>query len=126
MGNANDAPWLHIRGQFTYHSEATIVGTKPGLIAIRAAIDQAINTGTGVVQVFATDGEGYDVEVRRSSTVAGLGKPTYADEEARNIAEHERAYLVRERKALRKQDKEALDALRWCRANGDPHKAPRP
>ena len=124
MTDLNKTPWLHVRGQFTYHAEATIRGTAEGLAALRQAIDDALREGRGEAEVFATDGEGYGITVDRMRTVASLGKPQYLDEIGRQLAEAERAHLVRYSKQYRAQQKEALAALRWCRANGDPHKAP--
>lgn len=113
--------WLHIRPQLTYHAEATIVGTSDGLEALRDAVNAALAEGAGKATVFASDGEGYNLAVQRTSTIAGLGAPTYLDEEARNLASMEREYLVRIDKASRQQEVDALQALRWCRANGNPH-----
>lgn len=69
--------WLHVYGQHTYHSEATIRGTVEGLTALRSAIDAAIADGTGAGRVIASDGEGYSVEVVRVSTHGQLGSPEY-------------------------------------------------
>lgn len=125
IGKPGDAtPWLHIRSQFTYHAEAVITGTRAGLSCLRDAVDAALESGTGTGNAFASDGEGYEIEVRRSSTVRGIGNPTYLDEEARSLAQLERDYLVRESKLRRKQEKEAYEALRWCRLNGNPHAQP--
>ena len=118
----DDTPWLHIRSQFTWHAEATIKGTRAGLSELLRAVTEALEVGTGSSSAFSSDGEGYDIEVTRSSTIAGIGKPTYLDEEARALAHHEREFLVRTSKHNREIEKEAFAALRWCRANGDPHK----
>lgn len=117
----DETPLVHIRGQFTYHGEATIRGNVSGLIALRDALNEALENGSGERVVFATDGEGYEVIVERSSTVAGLGQPTYADQEARQIACDERDFLIRMSKSERKQQREARMALLWCRQNGSPH-----
>jgi len=114
-------PWLHVRGQFTYHAEATIRATKTGLLALLDAVQMALADGKGVAEVFASDGEGYELIVERSSTIAGIGKPTYANVEASALADMEKEFLVRESKMIREQNKEALIALAWCRANGNPH-----
>jgi len=118
-------PWLHIRSQSTYHFEANIRGTRAGLLALRDAIDQALAKQVGTAPVFASDGEGYHVSVQRSRTVSGIGRPTYLDEEARELLEHERATLTRTARHNYPIEREAQEALRWCRANGDPHKVPR-
>ena len=72
-----ELPWLHVYGQFCWHSEAAIVGTKNGLVALRDAISKAIDTGSGTAEAFATDGEGYAIEVRRSIR-SSMGEPQYA------------------------------------------------
>lgn len=87
--------WLHIRGQFSYHSEASIIATESGLIGLREAIDEAIATGNGEAVVFSSDGEGYGLKVRRASLVAELGDPPYLEDLAREILEVERRFMRR-------------------------------
>lgn len=94
-------PWLHIRGQLTYHAEASIVGTKAGLLALRDAIDVALVSREAEAEVFATDGEGYGLTVRCSKTVRDLGSPIYLDELARELAETERFFLASHEKHFR-------------------------
>jgi hypothetical protein len=113
--------WLHVRSQCTYHHEAEIVGTRSGLEALQCAVEEALGTGTGTAAACASDGEGYALRVRRTSTIAGLGRPTYLDEIGRELADMERNHLVHTSRAVEKQAKEALEALRWCRVNGNPH-----
>lgn len=51
---------LHIYPQEYWHTEAIVIGNRAGLEAMRNAIDQALEgLYTGVVCVFASDGEGY-------------------------------------------------------------------
>lgn len=98
--------WLHVYGQFCWHSEATIRGTRDGLIALRDAIDAAIETGSGSAEVIASDGEGYSVDVIRSSTVRGIGRPEYIMEREHELGKQE---LRRQREfkllAARKEQK---------------------
>ncbi len=66
--------WLHIYGQPCEHFPARIVGNKKALTILKDAIEQAIampingNTElSGYIEsanVFATDGEGYEVMVK--------------------------------------------------------------
>ena len=119
-----DIAWLHIRSQSTYHDEAEIIGTKAGLEAALKAIAAALANRDGNASVFANDGEGYRLSVRCSNRVRDLGQPFYVDEIARDLAVAERKQIVSHYKLLRKQDAEAVDALRWCRANGNPHLPP--
>ncbi len=54
--------------QKAWHDDAFIIGNRAALTALRAAIDQALEQpdGRGVTtEVFAADGEGYTVRVRR-------------------------------------------------------------
>ncbi len=92
--------WLHIYGQFSYHSEATVKGTKDGLTQLRDAIDAALATGRGEATVIASDGEGYRVEVISVSTHGELGSPEYVFEEGRRFmseeAERARQYGLRD------------------------------
>lgn len=93
--NLHSTPWLHMHGQFSYHGEATIVGSRDGLTALRAALDKALADGQGEASVFATDGEIYHVIVRRSRTIRDMGEPPYLDEIARNIACAERGFIAK-------------------------------
>lgn len=58
---------LHLYAQDSWHMEAFIVGNKEGLIALREAIDEALQSETGqaVAHVFPTDGEGYEAHIIR-------------------------------------------------------------
>lgn len=69
--------WLHVYGQYSYHSEAKIRGTANGLIALRDALSKAIESGEAIAKVIASDGEGYNVEIQRVNTQAALGSPEY-------------------------------------------------
>lgn len=69
--------WLHVYGQYSYHSEATIRGTIAGLTALREAISKALEGGKGCARVIASDGEGYSLQVLRVNTQAALGHPEY-------------------------------------------------
>ena len=92
--------WLHVYGQFTYHSEATIKGTRAGLISLRAAIDEALASGRGEARLIASDGEGYRAEIICVSTHAELGPPEYVLEESQRLltqeAERAREYGLRD------------------------------
>lgn len=98
MRPRDDTPWLHIRSQFTYHAEAEIRGTREGLTALRDAVNEALEGGVGEGRAYASDGEGYGLFIVRCATVSALGKPTYLNEEARQLAWHEAEYLTREEK----------------------------
>lgn len=63
--------YLHIYGQYSWHDEARIVGTRIGLEELGAAIKHALKYGKASSDnVFVNDGEGYAVDV---SCVADLG-----------------------------------------------------
>ena len=55
--------FLHLYAQETYHQEAFIVGTRPGLEALKRAIDKAFMEGQGEAEVSVSDGEGYTVVI---------------------------------------------------------------
>jgi len=55
---------LHIYGQTFHHDHAFIIGNKSGLVALRDAIQAAIDAETKPDSTFsAADGEGYNVMV---------------------------------------------------------------
>lgn len=88
-------PWLHVRGQFTYHGEAYIVGTRAGLLKLRNAIDEAIESRDSEAIVCANDGEGYAVTVRRAASCGQMGRVPYIDELAREMADFERQWAAK-------------------------------
>ncbi|PCK23402.1 hypothetical protein CEY02_01465 [Bacillus pumilus] len=51
----------NIYAQQSYHMEALILGNKKGLLELRNAIDEALETGSFVVNLFPSDFEGYEV-----------------------------------------------------------------
>ncbi len=119
----NPPPWLHIRPQNWNHDSAEIVGTRAGLSALRDAISVALEVGESEASAIANDGEGYGVRIRRSRTVAGLGRPYYARDVASELARSEFNFLLSHKRLLDKQNEEAIKALRWSRENGNPHAA---
>jgi hypothetical protein len=52
---------IHIYGQQFFHDDAFIIGTREGLTALRDAINEALEKGRAVTEVFVNDGEGYDI-----------------------------------------------------------------
>jgi hypothetical protein len=54
---------LHIWSQYAEHSEAFILGNREGLLALREAIDKALDVGQAHAMTFCTDGEGFDTLV---------------------------------------------------------------
>jgi hypothetical protein len=56
-------PLLHMHGQPSWHDDAFIVGNREALLMLRQAIDKALETSTGEMQPFVSDGEGYDMHV---------------------------------------------------------------
>lgn len=77
MSDIDNMPWIHVYGQYMYHSEAVIRGTAPALTALRDAIDSALKGGEAEANVFATDGEGYEIKVQKVNTCALVGEPEY-------------------------------------------------
>lgn len=64
---------LHIHAQQAPHDEAFVVGNRQGLLALRQAIDAALESGQGETAAFAADGEGFSVFVILQP--GGLGSP---------------------------------------------------
>ena len=63
---------LNIYGQESWHTEAKIVGSPPALQALKDALERAIHYGYAEVSekstddvLFASDGEGYELEIIR-------------------------------------------------------------
>ena len=55
---------LHIYGQRWWHNDAYLVGTRDALTDLRDAITAILESGEPkLVEVFANDGEGYEVSV---------------------------------------------------------------
>jgi hypothetical protein len=115
---ADDTPWLNVRSQCTYHAEAYVRGTDAGLRALRDAIDAALAGKTGEARVFASDGEGYAIEVTRCGLVDEVGHPTYLDECARELAYREREYLVQEERHNRGVHKRIEAAIKTLGTEG--------
>ena len=88
-------PWLHIYGSYTYHSPATIRGTREVLLSLKSSIEAALKRKPEDAEVYASDGEGYAVQVIMVSTISSLGAPEYiSDAEyslSRAKAERDRA-----------------------------------
>lgn len=60
----SDFPILHVYGQHCEHDEAFIIGTRDALLALRAAIDASLTQDHAAADVYAADGEGYDLIVK--------------------------------------------------------------
>lgn len=87
MTRANDTyNFLHIYGQYAPHCFATIRGTRQGLEALRDAIEDAIESGSGTASVIPSDGESYRVEIYRVGTLGALGSPEYIEDSAYEIS----------------------------------------
>jgi len=56
---------MHIYAQNHWHDEVHIVADTSSLVALRAAIDDAIATGSGQSFAFVGDGEGYAVLIAK-------------------------------------------------------------
>ena len=83
---AQGAPYLHVRGQFSYHGEAFIIGNRSGLKALRDAADHAISNNAADAGVYASDGEGYGLTIKCTDLMSELGEPPYIDHLAREVA----------------------------------------
>ena len=79
--------FVHIYGQGSWHSQASIEGTRSGLKALRDAIDEALRTNREgeTIHLYAGDGEGYRtvVHVRTAEQIQEAALP-YVDDIARD------------------------------------------
>lgn len=70
---------LNIYGQEAWHTEARIIGNREGLEALKQTIDDALRVPTGrattddeKTPLFASDGEGYAVDVEMHNDKWGI------------------------------------------------------
>lgn len=54
---------LHIHGQYAHHTDAYIVGTRDALLALKTAINAALNNDVGSANSYCSDGEGFSIYV---------------------------------------------------------------
>lgn len=100
VGWLDSDPIVHIFGQFSWHDNACIVGTRAGLEKLRNAIDQALSnnrpecTGT----VFADDGEGYNIIIKPEKEWSDIPTPYTWEEAADNSHPHPLSTLTMEDK----------------------------
>ena len=59
----NSLSLLHVHAQWEWHEPAFILGNKTGLLALRNAIDVAIQQGSGRALTMTRDGEEYVIYV---------------------------------------------------------------
>ncbi|HEX7324293.1 MAG TPA: hypothetical protein VF292_02925 [Rhodanobacteraceae bacterium] len=69
------APWAHIYAQGAWHDAAYIVGNQAALTALRDALDAALRTGVGAVELYANDGEGYAAVCLLRPSIKGAAAP---------------------------------------------------
>ncbi|WP_144487196.1 hypothetical protein [Bacillus pumilus] len=53
----------NIYAQQTHHFEAFILGNRKGLLELRKAIDEALETGSSVAHLYPSDFEGYETYI---------------------------------------------------------------
>ena len=83
---------LHIYPQYSHQDEARIVGDELGLQTLGAAIAHALKYGEKESDsLFASDGEGYSIEVEKVASINDL-EPYYS-----NYQKNEDAAMWRER-----------------------------
>lgn len=54
---------LHVYGPDQWHGETFVVGNREALLALRDALDEALETGSGLALAYAADGEGFSCGV---------------------------------------------------------------
>ena len=75
--NFDEESWIHIYAQFMWHGEATIRGSLGGLVALRDALNVAIERGAAEAKASTGDGEGYGIEIQRVNLHSSLGSVPY-------------------------------------------------
>lgn len=80
--------FLHIYGQYSFHTEAAIVGDRKSLTKLRDLIDRALvsKPKKSKDDFFANDGEGYTVHVIETTDDPKIARP-YTDEIAKDNRE---------------------------------------
>jgi hypothetical protein len=80
---------LHIYSPEWWHNDAFVIGTRPALVALKAAIDTALADGAGSTESFVNDGEGFTVAVILTDE-AGMNRlnAPYTDEVAMDHLEN--------------------------------------
>jgi hypothetical protein len=78
-----DIPWLHLHPGAYWHDDAAIIGTRGALLALRDAVDRALQHWNAVEEMFVNDGEGYVlyVHVLNEEDMRKMALP-YTDEMA--------------------------------------------
>jgi hypothetical protein len=61
---------LHVYSQIHGHDSVYIVGDLSGLLALRKAVDEALDRQAGKQEAFAGDGEGFEIIVARVDSSA--------------------------------------------------------
>lgn len=67
-----EEPIIHVYAQGCWHDDAYIVANKEGLLALKKAVDEALEKGKGDAFVYAADGEEFTLLVLRID--GGLGE----------------------------------------------------
>jgi hypothetical protein len=75
----NDFNWLNAYPQICEHSNAAIVGTSEALAKLRDSLNILLSHDDCCeeVELFASDGEGYTLRLRKTESIAGY-RPPYA------------------------------------------------
>ncbi|MCM8735932.1 hypothetical protein M5E06_17500 [Azospirillum sp. A1-3] len=90
-------PMVHLYGQPSWRDDAHIIGNRAGLESLRDAIDKALKTGAEEAEVFATDGEGYGIQVvELNDAILDDMRPPYTDPEAKEMFDQSWPDVVRE------------------------------
>ena len=95
---------LNIYGQEAWHTEARIIGNRDGLLELKSTIDRALtykrattktDVKNGETELYASDGEGYEVIIEMHNDDWGMNAPkdSYWEKEESNPQ-----YILLERK----------------------------
>lgn len=86
---------LHVYGQFSRRGPAAIVGSRAALMALREAIDKALETGAASLSTCVADSENYTIGVEcDDSPTTGQTWPLRAVPYSASYAEETRADAI--------------------------------
>lgn len=69
-----EEPIIHVYAQECWHDDAYIVANEEGLLALKKAVDEALEKGKGDAFVYTADGEEFTLLVLRIDGGLGEGK----------------------------------------------------
>jgi hypothetical protein len=107
-----DGNYMHVYGQTMWHDEVHIVADTKSLLALKKAIEDALETGSGAALTFCGDGEGYNILIAKKEDGYDNLATTYTEEIARERnPDAVCSYKIPEIKAAREKAVKELENL---------------